>query len=211
MVQNVGKAPRRVGRPRAYDPEAALRRAMDRFWKSGYAGTSLDDISAETGMNRPSLYAAFGDKRTLYLKALEAYWRVSHGVMRDALADEALGLEAALMHAYDAQLRLYVSDDGLARGCFVVGTAVTEALEDVEIRASLAEGYRGFDTAFEARLRVAQEKGELTKGVDPAGLAVLASAVLHSLAVRARTGAPCAALRDIARQAVSTICGHPQG
>ena len=211
MVQNKTEAPKRIGRPRAYDPETALRRATDRFWKGGYSGTSLDDISAETGMNRPSLYAAFGDKRRLYLKALEAYWQVSQRVVREALADEGLALEAALMRAYDAQLRLYVSDDGLARGCFVVGTGVTEALEDGDIRASVAEGFRGLDAAFEARFRRAQEKGELEEGADPAALAMLASAVLHSLAIRMRTGTPYAALQDIVRQVVSMICGHARG
>ena len=65
--------PKRRGRPRAYDPQAALARAAETFWKAGYAGTSLDDLVAATGMNRPSLYAAFGDKRDLYLKTLEHY------------------------------------------------------------------------------------------------------------------------------------------
>src|SRR5579862_6643494 len=81
-------APRRRGRPRAYDPDAALARAMETFWKSGYAGTTLDDLSAATGMNRPSLYAAFGDKRALYFKALRSYWRISAAEMRDVFAAE---------------------------------------------------------------------------------------------------------------------------
>lgn len=211
MVQNKDGAPKRMGRPRAYDPETALRRATDRFWKSGYSGTSLDDISAETGMNRPSLYAAFGDKRRLYLAALSAYWQASHEAMREALADDGVNLETALMRAYEAQLAIYFSGEGLARGCFVVGTAVTEALEDEDIRASLAEGFRGLDAALEARLRQAQAKGELKAGADPAALAALASAVLHSIAIRARTGTPRAALQEMARQAVSMICGHGAG
>ena len=65
-------APKKRGRPRSYDPETALARAAAVFWKAGYAGTSLDDLSQATGMNRPSLYAAFGDKRDLYLKTLDA-------------------------------------------------------------------------------------------------------------------------------------------
>ena len=87
MVQNKSRRRRRRGRPRAYDPQTALQRATDRFWKSGYSGTSLDELSAETGMNRPSLYAAFGDKHTLYLKALASYWQLSLMAMREALAD----------------------------------------------------------------------------------------------------------------------------
>src|SRR3954452_12779539 len=71
MVQNIEKRTR--GRPRAYDPDEALAKAMGAFWDHGYAATSLDDISAATGMNRPSLYAAFGDKQAIYLKAIEHY------------------------------------------------------------------------------------------------------------------------------------------
>src|SRR5262249_17102093 len=69
-----GPAPKGRGRPRAYDPETALQTAIEAFWQAGYSGTSLDDLSAATGMNRPSLYGAFGDKRALYLKALDHYW-----------------------------------------------------------------------------------------------------------------------------------------
>src|SRR5262249_62055712 len=71
MVQK--EPERRLGRPRAYDPEVALQRAMDAFWDGGFSGTSLDDLSDRTGMNRPSLYAAFGDKQALYLKTLDGY------------------------------------------------------------------------------------------------------------------------------------------
>src|SRR3954468_12723366 len=66
-------APKRRGRPRAYEPEVALARALDAFWKEGFAATSLDDLSAAIGMNRPSLYGAFGDKRELYIKSYESY------------------------------------------------------------------------------------------------------------------------------------------
>src|ERR1700722_2395852 len=123
MVQNTDAEPKRRGRPRAYDPQAALQRATDSFWRSGYSGTSLDEICAATGMNRPSLYAAFGDKHTLYLKALEHYWQLGLVTMREALADRDRPLGEVLMRAYDAQLSIYFSGDGRPRGCFAVGTA----------------------------------------------------------------------------------------
>jgi AcrR family transcriptional regulator len=130
--------PRRRGRPRAYDRQAALGQATDTFWRTGYSGTSLDEISAATGMNKPSLYAAFGDKRALYLEALSRYRDLSFVVMRKALADDR-GLDEALMGVYEGALSIYFSGDGRARGCFVIGTAVTEAGADREIRNSLAE------------------------------------------------------------------------
>jgi len=207
MVQNkINAEPKRRGRPRAYDPEAALLRAMDRFWSTGYAGTSLDEISAATGMNRPSLYAAFGDKRALYLEALAHYWRLAFADMRAALAED-LPLNEALMRVYDGALSIYFSGDGHPRGCFVIGTAVTEAVEDSEIRNSLAAGFHAFDADFEQRLRTAIEKGELREGADPAALAIIATAMMHTIAIRARSGAPRADLRELARKAITVICG----
>ncbi len=197
------KRPR--GRPRAYEPEVALEQLTDAFWKAGYAGTSLDDISAATGMNRPSLRAAFGEKHTMYLKALAGYWEHQFEVMHEALAGDD-PLEAALIRAYDAALSIYFSGGGRARGCFVVGTAVTEALEDPEIRASLAAGFRKLDACFAERLQTAQDRGELSKGADPEALALLASATLHTIAIRARAGASRNELKKFARKAAGVIC-----
>src|ERR1700753_3172161 len=129
-------APPRRGRPRAYDADLALKKATETFWKSGYSGTSLDSIAEATGMNPPSLYAAFGNKRALYLEALARYWEGSLAATREALAHDR-PLAEALMLAYDAVLSLYFSGKGNARGCFVVGTAVTEAVEDLDIRKSV--------------------------------------------------------------------------
>jgi TetR/AcrR family transcriptional regulator, copper-responsive repressor len=200
------KAPKRPrGRPRAYDPQAVLRQAMDLFWKTGYAGTSLDDIAAATGVNRPSLRAAFGDKHALYLKALDDYWARKFVSMREALAGDR-PLNEALMRVYDAALSLYFSGDGRARGCFVVGTAVTEAVDDPDIRSSIIEGFRRLDGNFEARLRLAQAAGELKKAADPEVLAVLASATMQTVAIRARAGASRSDLRKLALRAVKVIC-----
>ncbi|HTJ64619.1 MAG TPA: TetR/AcrR family transcriptional regulator [Alphaproteobacteria bacterium] len=198
------------GRPRAYDPQTALRRATDTFWRAGYSATSLDEIAAATGMNRPSLYAAFGDKHALYLEALAAYWQMSLAATREALAGDH-PLDQALMRAYEAALSIYFSDDSSPRGCFVIGTAVTEALEDVEIRNSLAAGFRAMDADFEARFRIAREKGELKADADPAALAMLASATMQTIAIRARAGVPRAELRALARNAVTVICGQRAG
>ncbi len=207
MVQKKIEAEaRRRGRPRNYDPQAALRQVTDVFWKTGYSATSLDEVSAATGMNRPSLYAAFGDKHALYLEALAAYWRLSLAATREALAgDRPLG--EALMRAYEAALSIYFSEDGAPRGCFVVGTAVTEAFEDSDIRKSLADGFRTMDDDFEARFRIAHERGELKPTADPAALAILASATMQTIAIRARTGIPRAELRELARKAITIISG----
>ncbi|WP_019832701.1 TetR/AcrR family transcriptional regulator [Sphingomonas sp. PR090111-T3T-6A] len=196
---------KRRGRPRAYDPEEALQRAMHAFWKSGYAGTSLDEIAAATGMNRPSLRAAFGDKHDLYLKVLGAYWDAKFEMMREAL--EGGTLREALMRAYEASLSLYFFGEGWAHGCLVVGTAITEAPEDAEIRQMVSEGFQTLDVYFEARFRLAQRAGELEDGADVDALAFLASATMHTIAIRARAGTSRERLEELARRAVDVICG----
>ncbi|MBR0952553.1 TetR/AcrR family transcriptional regulator [Bradyrhizobium canariense] len=196
----------RRGRPPAYDAPTALKRATETFWKTGYSGTSLDKVAAATGMSPPSLYAVFGNKHALYLEALARYWEISLTATRDALAGDH-PLAEALMLAYDAALSIYFSGKGHARGCFVVGTAVTEVAEDAAIRKSVATGLRAIDADFEARFRLAQDQGELKRDADPATLAILASATMHTIAIRARAGASRAELREIARKAVNVICG----
>src|SRR5258708_33880067 len=125
MVQKTQTAPRR-GRPRAYDPDTALRQATAAFWGAGYSATSLYDLCAATGMNRPSLYGAFGDKRALYRHALQHYRATARVAMGEALlADQPLA--DALRRFYRAALGFYFSGEGHARGCFLIGTTLTEA------------------------------------------------------------------------------------
>lgn len=206
MEQNGSDTARpRVGRPRGYDPEVALRRATEAFWRTGYSGTSLNAISAATGMNRPSLKAAFGDKHALYLRTLHEYWDSKFAAMRNALSGAVL--EDALMHAYEAALSIYFSGDGHARGCFVVGTAITESPGDPEIRHIVTAGLERLDADFEARLRLARETGELKTEADPEALAGLAHATMHTIDIRARAGAPRDELWRRARKAVNVICG----
>lgn len=210
MVQKDKTAPKqeakRRGRPRAYDTEQALNQATRAFWRAGFSGTSLDTLSDMTGMNRPSLYGAFGDKRALYLATLEGYIARGRQGMEEALAFDR-PLQEVLMRMYDGALSLYIPEKGTARGCFMIGTAATEAVGDAEIRSRLADGLRGFDRVLEARLQHAQLQGELDATADPTVLARIASAILHTLAIRSRAGDTRASLRATAEAAVQLICG----
>lgn len=206
MVQKTSRAAAKPrGRPRAYDPETALSRATEAFWKSGYAATSLDELAAATGMNRPSLYSAFGDKQALYLRALERYWARGLETMREMLAQDR-PLSESLLRVYDAALDIYFPGKGPPRGCFAIGTAATPAVDEPRIRAVFAHGLRKLDEGFAVRIRAARESGELPPGTDADTLAVLASATLHTLALRARAGAPRAELEEMARKAVGVLC-----
>lgn len=202
MVQKEAKRPR--GRPRAYDPDEALAKAMGAFWDKGYTATSLDEISAATGMNRPSLYAAFGDKQAIYLKAIERY-RAGPAV-KNALASGRT-LRDALQRVYKAALAIYLDGDQGARGCFVIGTAATEAVTNPLVREQLAGVLHDVDDAFEARIRQARTEGELPPEADPKTLAKIASATLHSLAIRARAGEKRRVLEAIAEAGINSVCG----
>jgi AcrR family transcriptional regulator len=184
----------------------ALQRATESFWRAGYSATSLDELSAATGMNRPSLYGAFGDKRELYLAALARYWEISRVAMAEALAYDR-PLREALRRLYRKALAGYFGGKDGARGCFAIGTATTEALRDAKIRALLAQGFQMIDDAFAARIRFAREHGDLPKEADPATLAMLASATLHTLAIRSRGGAARSRLEAMADATVEVICG----
>lgn len=192
------------GRPRAYDPERALGHATEAFWRDGYSATSLETLGAATGMNRPSLYGAFGDKRALYLKALDRYvQRNAEGADR-VLAD-AVPVAQALRRFYRGALSLYFGARGTPRGCLLTGTALTEAATDPAIRARLQESLQQLEDKLRERFRRARRDGD-TLGADPDTLASLALATLLSLSVMARAGEPRAALLRRIDSALALLC-----
>jgi AcrR family transcriptional regulator len=206
MVQKKqNKRPR--GRPRAYDPDRALARARDAFWDGGYTGTSLEELSDATGMNRPSLYGAFGDKRALYLRTMDRYRERGRTVMKEELSYE-LPLDESLRRTLIRAIEIYLAGAHGARGCFLVNTAATESVRDADIRASFAAGLHELDDQMEARLRYALAHGELKSDLDPAVLARVLGGVMNSLALRARAGESRAMLEATAEAAVLLVCGN---
>jgi AcrR family transcriptional regulator len=203
MVQ---KEKSRRGRPLGFDPDTALAAAMDVFWDKGYAATSLDDLCAAMAINRPSLYAVFGDKHALYQKALMHYRRMASAQMAEVLS-ETKTLRHALTDFYAIALALYLKGKNGARGCFTIGTALVEAIGDPEIRAALADSIAKLDATMEKRIAFAQKRGEIAKTADPALLAKLASATLYTLAIRARAGQPKVTLQAMIDAGVDAICG----
>jgi AcrR family transcriptional regulator len=197
---------KRRGRPRAYQPEIALGRALDLFRKDGFAATSLDDLSAATGMNRPSLYGAFGDKRELYIKSHARYRADARAAMQEIFREE-LPIRKRLERIFEVALDIYLSGDSGPRGCFTVMTAASEAVADPEIRALVLEGFSELDKAFGICFRLAKEKRELTNSADPAVLAQLASATIHTIAIRARARVPRKELEAIVKGAIDVIVG----
>src|SRR5215470_2343207 len=204
VKSDAAAAPRRRGRPRAYEPDVALAKALDLFRKDGFAATSLDDLSAATGMNRPSLYGAFGDKRELYIKSYRRYREDARAAMIDIFRKE-LPLRERLERIYAIALDIYLSGETGPQGCFTVMTAASEAVADPDIRAMVMEGLVELDKAFAACFRRGKEKGELPETADPAVLAQLASATIHTLAIRARAQMPRKELEAIVKGAIDVM------
>ena len=205
MVQNNPEASaRRRGRPRSFDEDEVLEKARSVGWTLGYAAASLDDIAAATGLNRPSLYAAFGDKHALYMRALQRTREGAASAMRMMMGREG-PLREVLGALFAAAIDAYVAGDNGQRGCFIVGTAVTQAVNDPEARALAAAFVADEDASF--RDRFTRSANELAPGVGPAGAAAIATATLHTLAIRARVGEDREALEAVAAAAVELICG----
>ena len=198
-------APKRRGRPRAYQPEIALGKALDLFRKDGFAATSLDDLSAATGMNRPSLYGAFGDKRELYIKSYQRYRDDARAAMIDIFRHE-MSIRKRLARIYAIALDIYLGGES-PRGCFTVLTTSSDAVADPEIRALVAEAIDNTDRAFGRLFADARAAGELPASADPRALARLTSATMHTLSIRARARIPRAQILPIIDDAVRTICG----
>ncbi len=189
--------PRPRGRPRKFDEAAVLRAAFERFRAQGFSSTSLDDLAEATGVNRPSLYAAFGDKKSLYLAATA---RVRESVERrfDTLIAANYPMEKMLKALFLGTIEGYLTGEDGPAGCIMVNTAATEAVTDPDIRAAL----RGFlameDAKVEALLRQAGSPA-------PEAHARIVASLLHSLSVRARAGEPRDALIALAKDTTALV------
>jgi TetR/AcrR family transcriptional regulator, copper-responsive repressor len=179
---------------------------MAAFWRSGYAGTSLDDLTASTEMNRPSLYAAFGDKQALYLKTIERYTASAAAAVAEELARDC-SIADALRTIYRRALDLYQAGHPSPRGCYMSSTASVAALDTPEVRAALLASHQAFDRLLAARFAVARDRGELPRDSDPELLGALAGGVIHTLSLRARAGETRKRLDQIADAAVAQLCG----
>jgi len=194
------------GRPRAYDPDQALNRVTETFWDAGYAGASLEDLTGAAGMNKPSLYGAFGNKHDLYMATLERYREFGREAMREELARD-LPMAEILRRVYARAIDIYLEGEHGARGCFLIGTAATEAVLDPKVRRMFADGLHELDDQLEARFQQALDQGELRSSLSAGDLARVTSGIMNSFALRARAGDTRAVLMATAEAGVRLLCG----
>jgi len=189
------------GRPRSFDRDQALDHAMRLFWTRGYEGTSVAELAAAMGVNPPSLYAAFGDKRQLFNEAVEHYQAIEGAFIARAL-EEAPTAREAIRRILSEAAGIYARPD-FPRGCMVVAAATNCAAGSADVAAGLAARRAAGRHAIRGRLQAARDAGELPPGADPVALADLFVAVLHGLTVAARDGADAATLRRVADGAMA--------
>lgn len=191
------------GRPRQYDEDLALAAAAQVFWTKGFSATSLDDLSAAMGMNRPSIYRAFGDKKAIYRKALMQFCQAMDAAFaRTMLAED--DLREALGRFYGEALGTYTAGER-ARGCMVMSTAVAAATSHPEIQADLLAIIRDLDKKMAMRFQRAVDDKQLSPSFDVKGRAAIAQSLLHSLSLRARAGESPRQLRRLIRSGVEML------
>ena len=191
------------GRPRQFDEEQALESAMLLFWEKGLSSTSLDELADAMGMNRPSIYNAFGSKEALYRRALNSFCgRLDQGM--EQTLETVPNLRDALRAFYRSAIAVYCSTSP-AMGCLMVCTAPGEALSHPEVGADLQALIQRLDAGLTLRLSRAQREGELPDNVQPELAACLLQATLQTIALRARAGVPRKKLEAIADYAIDQL------
>jgi AcrR family transcriptional regulator len=187
------------GRPRAFDIDQALDCAVQVFWQKGYQGASLSDLTSAMGINRPSLYAAFGDKQALFRKVLDRYADGPAAYVREALKKPTARavVERLLRGAIDM-----LSDPRTPQGCLTVQGALSCGAAADAVRQELNSRRAAGEAAIRERFERAKAAGDLPPGSNPADLARYVTTVMHGLAVQAAGGASRAELMRVARMAL---------
>jgi TetR/AcrR family transcriptional repressor of nem operon len=191
-----------MARPKSFDDDAVLDRALQLFRQRGFEGTSMSDLEAHLGLGRQSLYNAFGDKRELYLKALDLYQHQATGQMLAMLEGSDAGLDA--LERWLAANAATVTAPGRPAGCFAVNSIV-ERPDDAPTASRCTQGRECLTAAVREVLSRAQAKGEIPAERDVEGLVGLVVAHVYGLAVLARSGATERELRAASEALMAVV------
>ncbi|WP_406147692.1 TetR/AcrR family transcriptional regulator [Streptomyces sp. NBC_01012] len=193
-----------MARTKEFDPEAALQAALELFWRRGYEATSMADLVEHLGIGRASIYATFGNKHELYLKAVDRY---SEG--RDPLLLAELSQPGPALPAVRAVVRRFASEatspGGGPIGCLITNTASELAPHDPDAARRVEVSWEHIETLLHSALVRAQAQGELPESRDPRALARMLLVLLQGVRVVGKASSDTARVRDAAEQALTLL------
>lgn len=175
-----------MGRPRAFCVDTALNQALEVFWRKGYEGASLNDLTEAMGINKPSMYAAFGNKEDLFRKALERYTKEKVTYLREAVeAPTAYGVAERMLRG----AAIMMTDACSPVGCLTVKGSMTCGDEAPSVRREIDAIRINFETTLRERLDRARAEGDLPADTDPAHLCRFLTTMIQGMSVQAANGA----------------------
>ena len=186
-----------MGRPREFDLDDTLERAMQVFWAKGYEATSLDDLCTSTGLGRSSLYAAFGDKQSLYLNALERYETAAVARITTALANGKSPLDG-IRGFIDRIIDDIVAGPG-RRGCFIGNCTAELARQDRTVAAHVRQSMARVQSTFRDALVQARDTGQLSRHADVDALAAFLMSGIQGLRLVGKANPDRVILKNIAK------------
>jgi len=198
-IRKGAKSVRPLGRPRAFERDSALDRALKVFWREGYEAASLSDLTKAMGINRPSLYAAFGNKEALFRRVLDRYMEGPAAYAADALKQPTARAVAERLLEGAAEA---LTKPNYPRGCLYVQGALACGEEATSMRRELALRRMAFEAQLCQRFERAKADGDLPHDSDPVDLSRFVVTVYQGMAVQATAGKSRAELRRVARTAL---------
>ena len=199
MKEPAHAAGAKKGRPLSFDREAALHKAMLLFWRHGYEATSLSDLTAAMGVTAPSIYTAFGDKKRLFLEAVDRY--LSGPVTSGSIIEAAGTAEEAARGLLRAAALGFTSSD-TPPGCLLASSAISCSAEAADVQSGLAAIRRRIEAGLHDKIVQAMEAGELAADADADAVAGHIMAVIQGMSTLARDGAPRDKLMRVAATAM---------
>ncbi|MFD3522782.1 TetR/AcrR family transcriptional regulator [Streptomyces sp. NPDC058653] len=193
-----------MARTKEFDPDAALQSALELFWRRGYGATSMADLVEHLGIGRASIYATFGNKHELYLKALDRYGESHDPPLLDALSRPGAALPAVrdVVRGFAAEA---AAEPGREKGCFVTNTAAELGPHDREAARRVELSWQHIETLMHAALVRARNQGELPRDRDPRALARMLLVLMQGIRVVGKNSQDPARVRDAAEQALSLL------
>lgn len=193
-----------MARPRKFDESSVIAAAQDEFWTRGYAATSVDDLTAATGLGKGSLYGAFGDKHSLYLRALDDYVGTSMDTVRKELRDPARSAYDRIVRHLRGQARAIAADKEL-RGCMMAKSAAELSSVDNSVERVVERAYSEWHAELAACVAEAQRDGAIDKRTNARALATTLLAFMRGQEALHKGGAKAAQLKAAAEEMITLI------